>query len=133
MAAMSAFNTVLKYGADSPSTAITIKDTPVIMAKRSSLETTTLSDDARTYIPGIRETSESFDFTANYDSEVFATLNSLTEAQKCALVYSDGSGYTWDGKISASVNEAAVDAVLEMTISITPESVPVWSKTVASA
>lgn len=131
--AMSAFNTVLKYGADSPSTAITIKDTPVIMAKRSSLETTTLSDDARTYIPGIRETSESFDFTANYDSEVFATLNSLTEAQKCALVYSDGSGYTWDGKISASVNEAAVDAVLEMTISITPESVPVWSKTVASA
>lgn len=133
MAAMSAFNTVLKYGADSPSTAITIKDTPVIMAKRSSLETTTLSDDARTYIPGIRETSESFDFTANYDSEVFATLNGLTATQKCALVYSDGSGYTWDGKISASVNEAAVDAVLEMTISITPESVPVWSKTVASA
>lgn len=131
--AMSAYNTVLKYGADAPNTAITIKDTPVIMAKRSSLETTTLSDDARTYIPGIRETSESFDFTANYDSEVFATLNGLTEVQKCALVYSDGSGYTWDGKISASVNEAAVDAVLEMTISITPESVPVWSKTVASA
>ncbi len=132
MSAMSAYNTVLKYGADSPTTTIVIKDTPVIMAKRSSLETTTLSDDARTYIPGIRETSESFDFTANYDSEVFATLNGLTEVQKCALVYSDGSGYTWDGKISASVNEAAVDAVLEMTISISPESVPVWSKTVAN-
>lgn len=130
--AMSAYNTVLKYGTQSPTTELVIKDTPVIMAKRSSLETTTLSDDARTYIPGIRETSESFDFTANYDSEVFATLNALTETQKCALVYSDGSGYTWDGKISASVNEAAVDAVLEMTISITPESVPVWSKTVAS-
>lgn len=130
--AMSAYNTVLKYGSDSPTTTITIKDTPVIMAKRSSLETTTLSDDARTYIPGIRETSESFDFTANYDSEVFATLNNLEATQKCALVYSDGSGYTWDGKISASVNEAAVDAVLEMTISITPESVPVWSKTVSA-
>jgi hypothetical protein len=129
---MSAYNTVLKYGADSPTTTIVIKDTPVIMAKRSSLETTTLSDDSRTYIPGIRETSERFDFTANYDSEVFATLNGLTEVQKCALVYSDGSGYTWDGKISASVNEAAVDAVLEMTISISPESVPVWSKTVAN-
>lgn len=124
--AMSAFNTVLKYGADSPTTELVIKDTPVIMAKRSSLETTTLVDDARTFIPGIRETSESFDFTANYDSVVFSTLNALTETQKCALVYSDGSGYTWDGKISVSVNEAAVDAVLEMTISITPESVPVW-------
>lgn len=129
--AMSAFNTVLKYGADSPTTELVIKDTPVIMAKRSSLETTTLVDDARTFIPGIRETSESFDFTANYDSEVFATLNALTETQKCALVYSDGSGYTWDGKISVSVNEAAVDAVLEMTISITPESVPVWAAKVS--
>lgn len=129
--AMSAFNTVLKYGAESPTTELVIKDTPVIMAKRSSLETTTLVDDARTYIPGIRETSESFDFTANYDSEVFATLNTLTETQKCALVYSDGSGYTWDGKISVSVNEAAVDAVLEMTISITPESVPVWAAKVS--
>ena len=132
MAAMSAFNTVLKYGADSPTTTVVIKDTPVIMAKRSSLETTTLSDDSRTFIEGIRETSESFDFTANYDSEVFATLNGLNGVQKCSLVYSDGSGYTWDGMISASVNEAAVDAVLEMTISIVPTSVPVWSKTVSA-
>ena len=131
--AMTAYGTVLKYGADSPTTQIAIKDTPVILAKRSSVETTTLSDDARTYIPGLRESSETFDFTCNYDSEVFATLNALTEAQKCALVYSDGSGYTWDGNISASVNEAAIDAVLEMTVSITPTTVPVWSKTVASA
>lgn len=133
MAAMTAYNTVLKYGATSPDTQIIIKDTPVIMAKRSSVETTTLSDDARTYVQGIRETAESFDFTANYESDVFETLNALgTTVQKCALVFSDGSGYTWDGMISASVNEAAIDAVLEMTISITPTSVPVWSKTVAS-
>lgn len=131
--AMTAYNTVLKYGETSPTTQISIKDTPVILAKRSSVETTTLSDDARTFIPGIRETAESFDFTANYDSEIFATLNGLDKAQKCALVFADGSGYTWDGSISASVNEAAIDAVLEMTISITPTSVPVWSKTVESA
>ena len=128
--AMTAYNTVLKYGADAPTTKLTIKDTPVILAKRSSVETTTLSDDARTYIPGLRESSESFDFTANYDSDVFATLNALTEPQKCALVFNDGSGYAWDGNISASINEAAIDAVLEMTISITPTTVPVWSKSV---
>lgn len=131
--AMTAYNTVLKYGETSPSTQIIIKDTPVIMAKRSSVETTTLADDARTFIPGIRETAESFDFTANYDSEIFATLNALDKAQKCALVFADGSGYTWDGSISASVNEAAIDAVLEMTISITPSSVPVWAKNVETA
>ena len=130
--AMTAYGTVLKYGADSPSTQIAIKDTPVILAKRSSVETTTLSDDARTYIPGLRESSETFDFTCNYDSEVFAALNELTQAQKCALVFNDGSGYTWDGNISASINEAAIDAVLEMTVSITPTTVPVWSKTVSA-
>jgi hypothetical protein len=129
MAAMTAYNTRLMYGETSPDTPITIKDTPVILAKRSSVETTTLSDDARTFIPGIRETSESFDFTCNYDADVFATLNALDAVQKCALVYSDGSGYTWDGKISASVNEAAIDAVLEMTVSVTPTTEPKWSKT----
>lgn len=131
--AMTAYGTVLKYGETSADTQIAIKDTPVILAKRSSVETTTLSDDARTYIPGLRESSESFDFTANYEADVFEALNGLDTAQKCALVFNDGSGYTWDGNISASINEAAIDAVLEMTISITPTTVPVWSKTVASA
>lgn len=131
--AMTAYNTRLMYGADSPTTQIIIKDTPVILAKRSSVETTTLSDDARTFVEGIRETSESFDFTCNYDSTVFETLNNLDGVQKCALVYSDGSGYTWDGTISASVNEAAIDAVLEMTVSVTPTSEPKWSKNAVSA
>lgn len=133
MAAMNSSGTVLKYGTASATDTLKIKDTPVIMAKRSSLETTCLSDDARTYIPGIRETAESFDFTANYEASVFEKLNKLTETQCCALQYSDNSGYTWKGKISASVNEAAVDAVLEMTISITPENVPIWVKDVSTA
>lgn len=129
--AISSKGTVLKYGETTPDTEIVIKDTPVILAKRSSIETTTLSDDQRTFIPGLREGSESFDFTCNYDATVFETLNGLTDKdQKCALVYSDGSGYTWTGKISASVSEAAVDAVLEMVVSITPSTTPIWVKNV---
>ena len=117
----------LKYGSDSPTTEVKIKDFPSLLGKRNALETTTLSDDAQTFIPGIRAQSESFDFTANYDSAVYAAINALTEIQKCSLEFSDGSGYTWDGYISASVNEGSVDAVLEMTISITPSTVPVWA------
>lgn len=131
MSAMSAQGTVFKYGADSPNTEVTIKDVPQIMAKRSSLEITDLSMDARAYIPGLRETSESFDFTANYDATVFGELNALDGVQKCAVIYGDGSGYTWDGYISASVSEAAVDAVLEMVVSVTPTTVPVWAAKVS--
>ena len=125
--AISTYNTVLKYGADSPTTEIVIKDFPSLLGKRSSLETTDLSCDAQTFISGIRQQSESFDFTANYDATVYAALNALNEIQKCSLEFSDGSGYTWDGYISASVNEGSVDAVLEMTVSIVPATVPVWA------
>lgn len=130
--AMSAQGTVFKYGASSPNTEVTIKDVPQIMAKRSSLETTDLSCDARTFIPGLRETSESFDFTANYDATTFGELNALDGVQKCAVIYGDGSGYTWDGYISAAVSEAAVDAVLEMVVSVTPTTVPVWAAKVST-
>ena len=126
--ALSTFGVSLKYGEDSPQTPVVIKDFPSLLGKRSSLETTTLSDDAQTFIAGIRQQSESFDFVANYDPAVYNTLNSLDGEQSWSLNFSDGSGYTWKGTVSVSVNEGAVDAVLEMTISVTPSTVPVWKQ-----
>ena len=126
--AISTFGVSLKYGSTSPDKALVIKSYPEIMAKRSALETTTLSDDAKTYIPGIRETPDSFDFNANYDPSVFAEINALTEIQKCSLTFSDGSGFTWDGYLSVSTTDGDVDAVVEMTISVTPTTVPVWKQ-----
>lgn len=122
--AINSYNTKLTVGTKS----YDIKDFPSIMGKRSSLETTTLSDDAQTFISGIRQQAESFDFTANYDATVYAEINALTGNQECELTFSDGSGYSWSGGVSCSVNEGSVDSVLEMTISITPATVPVWSK-----
>ena len=127
--ALHTYNTVLKYGAETPSTEVRIKDFPSLLGKRSAIEVTDLSDDAQRYIQGIRQQEESFDFLANYDPTVYAAINALgNEVQKCELDFSDGSGYTWDGQISASVNEGSVDAVIEMTISIVPVSVPVWKQ-----
>ena len=126
--AISSFGVSLKYGATAAQTAVAIKDFPSLLGKRSSLETTTLSDDAQTFIAGIRQQSESFDFLANYDAEVYGALNALDDDQNWELSFSDGSKYTWKGSVSVSVNEGSVDSVLEMTISVTPSSVPVWSK-----
>ena len=123
--ALSSYNTTLTIG----DKAYAIKDFPSILGQRSSLETTTLSDDAQTFIPGIRQQSENFPFLANYDSTVYAELNALTGQQDCELKVSEGSGYSWKGSVSVSINEGSVDAVLEMTISVTPSTVPVWAKT----
>ena len=122
--AISSYNTKLKVGSKS----YDIKDFPVILGERSALETTTLTDDAQTYIAGIRQTSESFPFLTNYDATVYEEINALSGVQECELAFGDGSKYTWSGTVSASINEGSVDAVLEMTISVTPSTVPVWSK-----
>ena len=125
--ALSSYNTKLTIGTKS----YDIKDFPSILGQRSSLEITTLSDDAQTFIPGIRQQSENFPFLANYDSTVYSELDALSGDQECKLTFSDGSGYSWTGSVSVSINEGSVDAVLEMTISVTPSSVPVWAKTTA--
>lgn len=124
--AMSTYGTTFKYGSDSASKTLAIKSYPEILAKRSALETTTLSDDAKTYIPGIRETPDSLPFTMNYDAAIFAEINALNGVQKCELTFSDGSGFTFDGYLSASNNAGEVNAVAEMTISVMPATVPVF-------
>lgn len=122
--ALSSYNTRLTIGDKD----YKIKDFPSILGQRSSLETTTLSDDAQTFIPGIRQQSENFPFLANYDATVYAEINALSGDQECELTFGDGSKYTWQGSVSASINEGSVDAVLEMTITVTPSTVPVWTK-----
>lgn len=122
--ALSSYNTRLTIGDKE----YKIKDFPTILGQRSSLETTTLSDDAQTFIPGIRQQSENFPFLANYDATVYAEINALSGDQECELTFGDGSKYTWQGSVSANINEGSVDAVLEMTITVTPSTVPVWSK-----
>lgn len=122
--AISSYNTKLNIGTKT----YDIKDFPSLLGKRSALETTTLSDDAQTFIAGIRQTEESFDFLANYDAATYAEINALSGDQECKLTFSDGSGYSWEGSVSASVNEGDVDSVLEMTISVTPSTVPVWAQ-----
>lgn len=124
--AVSTYGTTFKYGATSADKTLAIKSYPQIMAKRAALETTTLSDDAKTYIPGIRETPDSLDFTMNYDAAVFAEINALDAVQKCELAFSDGSGFTFDGFLSASNSEGAVNAVAEMVLSVMPTTVPVF-------
>lgn len=121
--AISAYNTKLTIATKE----YDIKDFPSILGQRSALETTTLSDDAQTFIQGIRQTSDNFPFLMNYDATKYSELNALSGEQECKLTFGDGSNYSWKGYVSASINEGSVDSVLEMTVSVTPSTVPVWA------
>ena len=114
---------------------IDIKDFPDLGAAPEALETTTLSDKMRTYIPGIQDT-EDLEFTANYDKTDFQKLKNL-EGQKLNLAVwfggtetegvltptgSEGQ-FTFEGQLNVFAAGASVNEVVDMTITITPSSV----------
>lgn len=97
------------------------------------LETTTLSDPTRTYIPGI-ENTEQRSFTANFTSADFATIDALKGVEKDIAIwfgasYSSTTGtYTPDGNIAkfegkgfinVYVNGGGVNEVVNMTVTLT--------------
>ena len=121
-----------------------IKDYPDFNNPPEMLETTTLSDGARTYIPGIQE-NESMQFTLNYDPTVYAALVTSATADASApgdyaiwfggtvsdgVVTPTGSEGKWEFKgimTEPSIVGKSVNEVREMTVSIAPTSVLTFS------
>lgn len=110
---------------------VDIKDFPDLGAAPEALETTTLSDFARTYIPGIQNADQK-SFTCNYTPTDYDTLAALkgTEqnvaiwfggTESSGVVTPDGSMGKFVGKgyVDVYVNGADVNAVVEMTITLT--------------
>jgi len=99
-----------------------IKDYPDLIGAPEALETTTLSDSARTYIEGLKN-NEQLTFTANYTESDFKTLNDLSGVQLLAIDFgTDGAEgrFTFSGYVSVSIIGHGVNEVREMQIVITP-------------
>jgi hypothetical protein len=113
-----------------------IKDFPDLGGAPEMLETTTLSDRAHTYIPGIEE-NEAKTFTLNYDKDVFDFLHGLrgalhgyavwlggTEAANGTVTPTGEAGkYAWGGYLDIFANGAGVNEVVNMTVTIAPSTV----------
>ena len=118
--AISTLGVTLKMGesAEALEKVVDIKDFPDLIGDPNMLETTTLSDEAVTNIPGIRS-SDMLTFTCNYTKSDFTAVN--TKANKAlyySLEFSDGSKFTWQGQHTCGVPGKGVDEVIEFTINI---------------
>ena len=114
---------------------VDIKDFPDLGGAPEMLETTTLSDGAQTYIPGI-QSQEALEFTANYTKADFDTLKALEGQEVDFAVWlggtvaagvatptgSDGK-FEFKGHLSVFVVGGGVNEVVDMTISIAPSTV----------
>ena len=118
--AISTLGVTLKMGESAAALekVVDIKDFPDLIGEPNMLETTTLSDEAVTNIPGIRS-SDMLTFTCNYTKADFTAVNELANtALHYSLEFSDGSKFTWQGQHTCGVPGKGVDEVIEFTINI---------------
>lgn len=122
-------------GTLSYSVLVPITSFPDLMQAPENLETTTLSDGARTYIPGLQE-QESMEFGANYDKTTFNTLKGKEGTELNLGVFFGASSmngqtptgagsegkFTFKGRISVSVVGGGVNEVVGMTVTVTPST-----------
>ena len=132
--AINTYGTYLMHSTDGTtySKLIDIKDYPDLIQPPDNLDATTLSDDMRVYIPGIKDNSGALEFTANYAAADFASIQALEGTEGYFAIWfgenagtPDGSmgkfsfkGYPYASKVGAGVNE-----VSEMTVGIIPSTV----------
>lgn len=86
------------------------------------LETTTLSDAAQTYIPGIKS-MDLMTFTTNFTKTDFQACKADEgKTLHYSLEFSDGAKFTWQGQHTMGVPGKGVDEVIEATINIVPST-----------
>ena len=102
-----------------------IKSYPQLGGAPDQLETTDMEDDSQTFEPGV-QSMDAMEFTANY---TLAAYTAVKAKAGTALKYRlkmgkdgvDGVA-TWDGQHSVHINEGAVNAIREMTITVSPST-----------
>ena len=102
-----------------------IKSYPQLGGAPDQLETTDMEDESQTFEPGV-QSMDAMEFTANY---TLATYTAVKAKAGTALKYRlkmgkdgvDGVA-TWDGQHSVHINEGAVNAIREMTITVSPST-----------
>ena len=123
--AISTYAAELRWGesAEAVTKKIDIKDFPDLIGSPNQLETTTLSDDAQTFIPGIR-TMDLLTFTFNLDKVTGkAVKDDEGKPLYYELAFSDGTAFTWQGEHTLGVPGKGVDEVIEGTINIVASTV----------
>lgn len=122
--AISSYNVQLQWGESEEAVAkvVDIKDFPDLIGDPNMLETTTLSDAQQTYIPGIKS-ADMLQFTCNYTKDDFGKVNADAEKSLFyALVFSDGSKFSWKGQHTCGLPGKGVDEVIDFTINIAPST-----------
>ena len=118
--------TILKFGtaAGSLTELCKIKTFPQLNGEREQIESTDLTDQAQTFVPGVQSV-ESMQFTCNFTLTAYTSLktNALTQGYFELDFGGDaGAKATWEGQYDVYVNETEVNGLIEMTLVCYPST-----------
>lgn len=135
---ISTSNTHLYYSKTGTWTEVApIKTVPAMFGEPETLETTTLSDSAQTYIQGIKKVDGNLQFGMNYDGAVVDSIiamkgtsytwllvvgGTVTAGTTPALSTDNKGAFTWAGTCDVGISEAKVNAVYESTLYVSPST-----------
>ena len=113
---------------------IDIKEFPDLGGAPEMLETTTLSDNMQTYIPGV-QSLDALEFTANYTKTDFTKMKALEGKETDFAVWFGGTGeggtltptgtdgkFKFKGQLSVFPVGGGVNEVVDMTVTIAPST-----------
>lgn len=114
---------------------IDVTEVPDLGSAPEMLETTTLSDKAKTYIDGLQDPGN-LAFTANYTKEDFGKLKALegvdaeyavwmggTESENVLTPDGSEGKFSFHGKLTCFVSSQGTNAVRHISINIAPSTV----------
>jgi len=108
---------------------IDIKDYPDVINPPENLDATTLSDEQRVYIPGVKDNGGNIEFTANYDATAFSTIQGYEGTEgDYAIWFGDNAGtpdghngkFSFKGYPYVAKKGGGVNEVSEMTVGFIP-------------
>lgn len=133
---------LMKKAASAWEKLIDIKEFPDLGGSPEMLETTTLSDNMQTYIPGI-QSLDALEFNANYTLDDYKKLKELegieneyavwfggTEAGDTVTPTGSNGKFKYSGQLSVFPVGGGVNEVVSMTITIAPSTPIVIDTTV---
>lgn len=104
-----------------------LTDIPDMGATPEKLDVTTLTDEVRKYISGVKDFGD-LEFTFIYESGAdgnYAILNGIAEQEenkngltKCSVTFPDGASFAFEGEISLRIVGVGVNAVITFVMSV---------------
>lgn len=145
-AGISTYQTYLMYkasGSTSYSKLIDIVSFPDMGSEPDTIETTSLTDNMQTFIPGIISSDGNWTFEANYTASNYSTVHELDDgAEKDLAVWFGGSGvgqaatptgnkgkFTFKGYVKPTVAGGGVNEKVTMNVVVTVSGEVTWSAT----